>query len=255
MVLYFINFYYNRGFNNLENKSIKKVDESIENIVTKIKNGDTFLRNEFIKKYNPFIIKSIYEVTGRYIEKENDEELSVGLLAFNEAIDRYNKDRDCTFLSYSNIVIRSRIIDYIRKNKKEKNIYPISALENSVERNYNDICFKNGNYEIEKAEIRDELMQIKDDLSDFGITLKDLVYSSPKHQDSKKLCIKIAKVLLDNNKEYNKFLKKKKLPRLFLTKNAKVNKSTIEKNRKYIIAIVLILRSNLDNIKSYIEHI
>jgi RNA polymerase sigma factor len=44
--------------------------------------------NELIEKHMPFIIKSISDVTGRYVSCENDEELSVGLLGFHEAIEK-----------------------------------------------------------------------------------------------------------------------------------------------------------------------
>lgn len=51
------------------------------------KRGDALLRKQLLQDYQPFILKTVSRVTGKYIETENSEEFSVGLMAFNEAID------------------------------------------------------------------------------------------------------------------------------------------------------------------------
>ena len=56
----------------------------------KIKNTDI---NELIEEYIPFIIKTISKFTNRYVSIENDEEFSIGLFGFYEAIQKYNNDR------------------------------------------------------------------------------------------------------------------------------------------------------------------
>ena len=56
--------------------------------------------NELIEKHMPFIIKSISDVTGRYVSCENDEELSVGMMGFHEAIERYDNEKG-HFLSFA----------------------------------------------------------------------------------------------------------------------------------------------------------
>ena len=49
----------------------------------KIKNTDI---NELIEEYIPFIIKTISKFTNRYVSIENDEEFSIGLVGFYEAV-------------------------------------------------------------------------------------------------------------------------------------------------------------------------
>lgn len=66
---------------------------------------------------------------GRYIDSETSEEYSVGLMAFNEAIDKFDSDKNGNFISYCNIVINHRIIDHIRKNKRENKAIPFSYFE------------------------------------------------------------------------------------------------------------------------------
>ena len=44
--------------------------------------------NELIDSYKPFIAKTVSSVCKRYIH-ESDDEFSIGLIAFNEAIQKY----------------------------------------------------------------------------------------------------------------------------------------------------------------------
>ena len=57
--------------------------------------------DSLIEKHMPFIIKSISDTTGRYVSCENDEEISIGLLAFNEAIERYDNDKGHFLYSFT----------------------------------------------------------------------------------------------------------------------------------------------------------
>ena len=50
----------------------------------------TMDRNDFIEQSMPFIIKTTSSFLGRYVCTDNDEEFSIALIAFNEAIEKYN---------------------------------------------------------------------------------------------------------------------------------------------------------------------
>ena len=84
--------------------------------------------DSLIEKHMPFIIKSISDTTGRYVSYENDEEISVGLLAVNQAIERYDNDKG-HFLSFAKLVISSRIKNYLKSENKHQH----SSFEYLVE--------------------------------------------------------------------------------------------------------------------------
>ena len=63
----------------------KKQKSSLESKVLLIQQGDTTLQNELIHSYKPFVAKTVSSVCKRYIH-ESDDEFSIGLIAFNEAI-------------------------------------------------------------------------------------------------------------------------------------------------------------------------
>ncbi len=77
--------------------------------------------------------------------------------------------------------------------------------------------------------------------------------NSPKHSDSRKSAIKTAKMLVDNQELKTLLLEKKRLPIKQLEAMVDVSRKTIERNRKYIIAIALILLSDYVYMKDYIK--
>jgi RNA polymerase sigma factor len=225
---------------------------SINSTISRIKNGDIGLKEELIKKYKPYLLKVISSTIGKYVDSETSEEYSVGLMAFNEAIDKFDSDKNGNFISYCNIVINHRIIDHIRKNKKEDKVIPFSYFEerNEFEEKY---LVSDSHYQYEKIEIKEEITIFENKLKEFGITLEELVEKSPKHKDSRELYISIARIISDNEELFNKMIKRKTIPISDLMKFVTVSRKTIERNRKYIIAVSLVLRSSLEEIKEYFK--
>jgi RNA polymerase sigma factor len=233
------------------NDDRERTKKIIIEFLNKIKAGDNSARDEFILRFKPFILKLVYKATDKHVEPENSEEYSVALLAFNEAINAYDEDKHPNFLVFSEQVINRRLIDYKRKNHKNKMVYPFSYFENEnikLERTLPDVDSSSA---IERLEFTDEIRLFKSELASFNISFKDLLSCTPKHRDSRELLINIARKVAGNDGLYEKLRKTKKLPTLELLKLAKVSRRTIERNKKYIIAVSLILRSNLEIFREY----
>src|SRR4051794_33881776 len=84
------------------------------------KTGSYELRNSLLSdlKNEAFKVASINcRKLGR---KLTDEEFSIALHALNEAIDRFDQNRNTSFKTYSSKVIVSRLIDFFRKEKTER---------------------------------------------------------------------------------------------------------------------------------------
>lgn len=222
---------------------------SLKMRLKKIKAGDEVERERLISDYIPFIIKTIVQVTNRYIEVENNDEFAIGLAAFNEAIDKYNF-RKGNFIKFAQTVIRNRIIDYQRKIYKQKEIISINHLE--------DEEGKKTQFEFEKdhftysLEVKEQLEQFKEKLGEFGIRVEDLVRESPKHIDTKLNAINIARYILDNDELKEDFYRKKFLPSTKIIERLGISAKVIKRSRKFIIATVLILDSELEILKDYI---
>lgn len=221
-------------------------------IIERIKEGDLTLKDKFINDHLNYISKTVSNLLGKCIDSKNSEELSIGLMAFNEAIEFFDPERNKNFYKYSNMIINHRIIDYIRKNKKHNNVLPFSYLEQNNTFNP-EYLISDSHSQYEKIEVKEELISFQHQLMDFGFTLKELVLSSPKHKDSRLLSIRIARVIANNEEIYCKMIKKKRIPLTELLKLIKVNRKTITRNRVFIVAVCLILRSNLENLKEFIN--
>ncbi|NMB32873.1 MAG: RNA polymerase sigma-I factor [Clostridium sp.] len=241
---------------NLIHKLKNKLDEtnsrSINSTILKIKDGDNELKEKFIKKYRPYILKIISSTLGRYIDPETSEEYSIGLMAFNEAIDGFDPDKSPNFASYCNMVVNHRIIDYMRKNRRNRNVMPFSYFEEKkdFEEKY---LTSDAHYQYEKIEIKEEVLLFEKKLKEFGITLDELVKFSPKHKDSRELYINIARILAENDELYNKLIQRKRIPLSQLMQLVEVHRKTVERNRKFIIAVCLVLRSGLEEIKQFFD--
>lgn len=243
---------------NLFSKSRKK-SKPIEETVAKIKNGDTHLKEGFICDYTPFILKVISTVTGKFVDTKNSDELSIGLIAFNEAIEFYDAEKNAGFLSFAETVIKRRIVDYLRKDYKNSKVYPFtyfqtndSDIKEIIENKY--MVVEAGTF-FDNVELKEEIELFRTRLKDFGISLSDLVGNSPRHTDSKKLAISIARVLSENKTLSDALITKKTIPMSQLMKLVQVNRKTVERNRKFIIAVYLILNSKVEVLQDYVSNI
>lgn len=232
--------------------------EPIKDTVKKIKSGDSQLKNKLISDYTPFILKVVSKTTGKYVDTANSEEFSIGLMAFNEAIECFDENKNASFFNFAETVIKRRLIDYKRSIEKHKDVYPFTYFEND-ESEYSEpfaekYLTEDKNH-FENIETKEEIELFKKKLSEFGITLNDLVNNSPKHMDSKKLAISIARTLADNKELSQKMARTKKLPISDLVKIVDVSNKTLERNRRFIIAVYFILTSNLEVMMGYIDNI
>ena len=82
---------------------------------------DTEAADSLIRQYMGFIRAEAAKYLHRAPIEGQDEELSIVLLAFYEAILGYEKNRGA-FLAYASRGIRSRLIDYYRKEKRHAEV-------------------------------------------------------------------------------------------------------------------------------------
>jgi RNA polymerase sigma factor len=238
---------------NMFNKYRK--NNSIKEKIIRIRDGDFRLKNDVIEEYKPFIIKTVTKVTQRHVELENSDEYSVGLIAFNEAIDCYDLEMNTNFFDFAEQVIRRRIINHIQKKSNEQKMYQYIYIDN---RN----SFDTDNTELVEQfigqtgrdELKDEILDIKRQLATFDITFRDLAFGGPTHKDAIRNSILVARVLAENNELFGTLLRKKTIPMTELKQRIHVNTRTVERNRKFIIAVALMIRSDLDILKSFINN-
>jgi RNA polymerase sigma factor len=235
----------------------KKRKKSLEDTVLKIQHGDLPLLNETIDAYKPFIAKTVSSVCKRFIH-ESDDEFSIGLIAFHEAIQKYSPERGSSLISFAEVMIKRRVIDYIRKHSKNQNISMDFGMQNQDEDSpsltiENEISVEEYQKKTEAELRRQEIIQFQQVLRDFDLSFQDLVEQSPKHADARKNAMIIANILVEDQELQAYLIEKKRLPIKQLEGLVEVSRKTIERNRKYIMAISLILINDYIYLKDYIK--
>ena len=230
-----------------------------EQKVMQIQQGHIRLRNQFITDYQPYVAKVTSRFCKRYIDPSRDDEFSIALGAFNEAINQFSPESGRSFLSFSETVIRRRLIDYLRKESRFSGQIPYSAFEVEDEEdsivNPVEIHQAIEQYEKEKTieERQSEIVDFNRCLLEFGISFSDLVEASPKHSDSREALFKIAALLARDHTLMSVVLTKKMLPIKELLDRVDVSRKTLERNRKFIIAVALIHSGPYPYLKHYLS--
>ncbi|AUJ25676.1 MULTISPECIES: RNA polymerase sigma-I factor [Virgibacillus] len=233
-----------------------KKDAPLEELVVMAQHGEQSVQNYLLKTYQPFVAKCVSEVCKRYIDIANDDEFSIGLWAFNEAIKSYNRERGSSFLGFAKLVIKRKVIDYIRYTQKNPTvlsldeIYDADLLENPTE-----ILAVKKQYQLaqDSWHRKQEILDFKEKLKVYKLSLAELTEVAPKHRDARESAIHTAKVLYEDKPLRDYVLAKRKLPIKQLVKKVDISKKTIERNRKYILAVFIVLTEDYLYLKDYLK--
>ena len=207
----------------------------------KIKNTDI---NEIIEEYIPFIIKTISKFTNRYVSIENDEEFSIGLVGFYEAVQKYNNDKG-PFLPFAQLVITSRLKNYY--NKENKHNLHISM--DSMEEEGINIKEKLSNPIEDKSELVDEMDELKREINIFGFSLEDLVDEAPKHADTRANALDLSEKVSKDKPLVDFMYTKMRLPIKQISLKYRVTEKVIKGSKKFIITGIIIFYRNFRNLK------
>ena len=184
-----------------------------------------------------------------------DDELSIALLAFVEAIRSYNSEKG-NFLPFAQNVIKRRLIDYFRKENRQGTVISLNEYynEDDDEKDLSIEASVNKHLDTELGEYRRlELEQLKTELAQWGISFFDLVQISPKHDKNRKMCRQIIEFII-SEPGLVKFIKEKRyLPIADIDKPLKIPRKKIERLRKYIIAVVIIKSGDYQYINDYVR--
>jgi RNA polymerase sigma factor len=230
--------------------------ETLETLAAKIQKGNEESLNQVLEDYKPFVKKTVSSVCKRYIY-ESDDEFSIGLIAFHDAIFKYNSDRGASFLSFAEVIIKRKVIDYIRMNGRHQNISVEASTENDEGEVQNTITDTLSMEEYDRVRIvnerREEIMAFTNKLKEYSLTFDDLVTNSPKHEDARVNAISIAELVVSTPALLEYLQEKKRLPIKRLEKQVGFSRKTIERNRKYIIAISIIIMGDFYYLKDYLK--
>lgn len=231
----------------------------LDELLTKSQSGDDTARNELIEAYTPFVLRITSQAARRYIEVGRDDEFSIALIGFNEAINRYDATRNTNFLGFAETIIRRRLIDYFRSQKSHSasvswSQFDVVDDEDNVV-NYAETASSVATFAAseEHAARRLEIEMYSDRLAEFDIAFEDLVDISPKHADARDNAVAVARLVADDTELRGFLFERKSLPLKQMERRAKVSRKTMERQRKYIIALVVLLTGDFEYLCEYLK--
>jgi len=228
-----------------------------EELALMAQNGDDIALHHLLQAYAPFMKKTAAQVCKRFID-DHDDEYSIALSAFHEAVQGYEKEKNASFLTFAHMIIRRRIIDFIRKeSQRTEFIHDFSSSHTEEQESHKWIeetaTIKSFNLE-KQAEIRrEEIALYEAMLKEFDLSFQILAKVAPSHEDARQSAVQIAQLVAETEEYRNYLMSKKKLPIKEIEKMVRVSRKTIERNRKYIIAMALLLHSDLHYLKDYLK--
>lgn len=215
--------------------------------------------DSLIRQYMGFLRAETAKYLHRAPIEGQDEELSIVLLAFYEAILGYEKNRGA-FLAYASRGIRCRLIDYYRKEKRHAEV---TSLHEPVSDEKSDTLkidhLEHPENEIEKSHhrsaTRDEIEEFGKQLLEFGISFSDVADNCPRQERTLQACRRVLTAARENPELLNELLRTKKLPIAALSDISKTDKKTMERHRKYLIAILLAFTNGYEIIRGHLYHL
>lgn len=221
--------------------------------------GDEAARNDLIQSYTPFILRTASQASRRYIDRGKDDEFSIALIAMNEAIDRFDGSKKASFLGFAETIIRRRLIDYYRSQRAQNRSVPWTEFDVTDDEdnvmNYVEVKTSVDAYGLleEQEARRGDIGEYAEALREFGLTFTDLVDLSPKHADARQSAIDVAKIVASDELLRAYVQERKALPLKLLEDKVQVSRKTLERQRKYILAIVILLCGEFQHLQSYIS--
>ena len=213
----------------------------------------------FLESYMPFIKAQTAKFIKRIPQEENDDELCIAMFAFYEAMMHYDKAKGA-FLKFAEKAIRNRLVDYFRKEQRHKGNLSLEqpvfdGAEESEHRIMDELS--DNRYDMEKVADQmatgEEIQHFNEQLQEFGITLTEVAQSCPKQGRTLDICMEVLEYARQNTDVLEQLVKNKKLPIQQICEGTGVHRKTIERHRKYIVAILLAFTNGFVIIRGHLR--
>lgn len=221
--------------------------------------GDGSARERLIAQHTPLVLRVGARVCGRFLQAGRDDEVSIGLMAVNEAIGRYRDGSGASFAAFAEMVVRRRLIDHLRRQGAHRET-PFSQfeVEDTDGSQWNPVEFERAQeIDLERRaaeERRAEIAEFTQLLRPYGVTLADLVRQSPQHLDARARAVRVARAVAERP-EWREYLRQHRalpLRAMEAAPELAVSRKTLERQRKFIIAVALILTEGLHTLRAYV---
>ena len=215
--------------------------------------GDSQAADELVRKFLPFIRSEAAKAVRRGIS-DSDDEFSIAMMAFHEAVLSYERLRGA-FLPFAAKAIRSRIIDFHRREQRHRGVLSLQEKSEGDDRELAD-TLDVGTDPIadhtDRTAARQEIAHFALGLSEFGLSLTDIADNCPKQERTLSACRRALEYAKGNPELLEQTVRSKKLPITALAAGAGVERKTLERHRKYMMALLLAYTNGFEIIRGHL---
>jgi len=216
-------------------------------------------KERLLHEYKGFILRTASVVLNRYVS-ESDDAWSVALIAFSEALDQYKPEKG-NFEAYARLVIRRRLIDDMRRQRKyqyEIDVPPqvFSGSADPAEEQMSSVCRIVARNSLQpKQDLQEEISEASSTLTCYGFSFWDLVSCCPKAGKTRAACTAAVRHMLHSPDLIQKMKTTRRLPICAIASGSRTPLKLLARHRKYIIAVVEILTGDYPGLSQYLESI
>ena len=217
--------------------------------------SDSAAADALIADYMPFIKAETARFLNRQPEPEDDE-LSIAMLGFYEAIRSYSRLRGA-FLKYAATNIKNRLIDNYRREKRNRGQISL----NTADEDQNELIdfVPDTHDEFEERGVREatkqEIEELAAQMTEFGVSMSDIAENSPKQGRTLAACQRAVRYARQNPDVLTEFLRTKRVPLAKLAEGAEVERKTLERHRQYLVAVLLICTNGYEILRGHIMQV
>ena len=212
--------------------------------------------DELIRSYIPFIRSEAAKCISR-VCTEQDDEYSIAMIAFHEAILGYEQERGA-FLGYASMLIKSRIIDYQRREARHQGQVSIYAESGEDDRTILDEMADGRDHYEEAVNLeatKQEIAELSAVMARFGVSFSDVADHSPRQERTLEACTRAIRWAAGDELLLEELLRTGKLPMARLVQGSGAERKTLERHRKYILAMLLIQTNGYEIIRGHLRHV
>ena len=213
--------------------------------------------DRLIGSYMPFIKSETAKFLKRPPMEGHDDELSIAMIAFHEAVRGYSRSRGA-FLKYAAMIMKSRLIDYRRKEQRHGNVISLDAPAGEDDAPLSDTIADetdhNEAYVVREA-TRAEIEELTRQMREFGVSLSDVADNCPKQQRTLEACRKALWHAKEHPELLDELLKTRRLPIARLSEGSGTERKTLERHRKYMVALLLIYTNGYEIIRGHLAQV
>lgn len=218
---------------------------------------DSYAADRLIERYLPFIRAE----AAKFLQRpptDSDDELSIAMIAFHEAVCGYDKGRGA-FLPYASTLIRSRLIDYDRKERRHRSSVSLDAPrgeeeDGSLLDTLADPSDHSGDL-ITREATAHEIRELSGQMESFGVSLADVADNCPRQQRTLDACRTAMAYAKSRPDLLDQLVRTGKLPLSELAQGSGVERKTLERHRKYLMALLLICTNGYEIIRGHLHQV